>query len=104
MARRTRRDRLNRTPRDAAEAVAIAALSYLAGEPEKLGRFLAATGIGPERIREAARDPGFLAGVLDHFSGDEPLLIAFAREHDLDPVAIERARAALAGITERDLP
>ena len=35
-------------------------------EPEQLGRFLAATGIGPDQIRNAARDRSFLAGVLDH--------------------------------------
>ena len=29
-------------------------------------RFLAATGIGPGQIRAAAREPGFLAGVLEH--------------------------------------
>jgi hypothetical protein len=103
MARQARRG-TDGTQREAAEALAVAALAYLAAEPEQLGRFLAASGIGPERIREAARDPGFLAGVLDHFSADEPLLIAFARERGLDPAEIERARAALTGVWERDVP
>jgi|SRR5687768_7268565 Protein of unknown function (DUF3572) len=102
MARQGRRGKTETTRREAAEALAIAGLAYLAAEPEQLGRFLAATGIGPERIREAARDPAFLAGVLDHFSGDEPLLLAFARERGLDPAEIERARLALGGIWERD--
>ena len=31
----------------AAEELAIAALGFIAGEPEQLGRFLAMTGIGP---------------------------------------------------------
>jgi hypothetical protein len=90
--------------RDQAEALAIAALSFLASEPEQLGSFLAVTGIGPERIREAARDPGFLAGVLDHFAGDEALLVAFARQQDIDPAEIERARAVLGGVWGRDTP
>lgn len=90
--------------REQAEALAVAALSFLASEPEQLGRFLAVTGIGPERIREAARDRGFLAGVLDHFAGDEALLVAFSAQAGIDPAEIERARAAIGGVWERDLP
>ena len=90
--------------REAAEAMAIAALAFLASEPEQLGRFLAASGIGPERIRDAARDPAFLAGVLDYLAGDEELLIAFSRHAGIDPSELERARAALGGSWERDLP
>ena len=69
----------DRVRREAAETLAVAALSFLASEPEHLGQFLAATGIGPDQIRNAARDRSFLTGVLDHFSGNEPLLIAFAQ-------------------------
>ena len=98
------RDKGGNVRRQAAEAMAIAALAFLASEPEQLGRFLAASGIGPERIREAARDRGFLAGVLDHLSGDEALLIAFARNAGIDPSEVERARAALGGVRQRDLP
>src|ERR1700757_1660107 len=64
--------------REAAEALAIQALSFIAEEPERLGAFLAASGIGPDAIREAADTPGFLAGVLDHMLSDESLLLAFA--------------------------
>src|SRR5262245_58106192 len=52
--------------RAAAERLAIAALAFIAEEPERLGRFLALTGIGPESIRTAAHEPQFLLGVLDH--------------------------------------
>jgi hypothetical protein len=91
--------------RDTAEALAIAALSFLAAEPERLGVFLALSGIGPESIREAAGEPNFLAGVLDHVAGNEPLLLAFAEHAQVDPKEIERARSALAGPrAERDLP
>jgi len=92
------------TQREAAEALAVQALGYLAAEPEHLGDFLAATGIGPDALRTAAREPGFLAGVLDYFSGNEPLLVAFAGEAGFDPRDIERARAALGSVWERDLP
>ena len=90
--------------RAAAEALAVAALTFLASEPDHLGGFLAATGVGPGDIRHAARDPGFLTGVLDHFSGNEALLIAFAQHAGIDPTEVERARTVLGGIWERDIP
>ena len=94
----------DRARRQAAEALAVAALAFLASEPEHLGGFLAATGVGPDQIRNASRDPNFLSGVLDHFSGNESLLIAFAHQHGIDPTEIERARMTLGGVWERDMP
>jgi hypothetical protein len=91
--------------RDAAESLAVQALSFLAGEPERLARFLALTGIGPDRIRAAAASPGFLAGVLDHMAAEEALLKAFAEQTGIDPGDIARARETLAGNRwEREVP
>jgi hypothetical protein len=83
--------------RAAAEDLAIAALGFIAAEPERLRRFLTLTGIAPDCIREAAREPQFLVGVLDHVAGDERLLLAFAVEHGVDPETVMRARDALTG-------
>ena len=104
MARGKIRSSKDRSRRQAAEALAVAALAFLASEPEHLGQFLAATGIGPDDIRSAARDRSFLSGVLDHFSGNEPLLVAFAQHAGIDPTEVERARALLGGVWERDVP
>lgn len=91
--------------RKSAEALAIQALSFIAADPERLGRFLAATGIGPGDIRAAAREPLFLAGVLDHIAADEKLLLGFAAGAKSDPQAIVRAQYALSGRRyERDVP
>ncbi|HEY7662813.1 MAG TPA: DUF3572 domain-containing protein [Xanthobacteraceae bacterium] len=91
--------------RAAAENLAVAALGFIAAEPERLGRFLALSGIGPDSIRDAAREPQFLLGVLDHVAGEERLLIAFAAETEIDPDAVMRARDALAGgAWERETP
>lgn len=79
------------------EALAITALSFLAGDPERLGRFLAVTGLGPETLRQAAARPGFLAAVLDYLAGDETLLLAFAANAGLAPEAVVRARQRLGG-------
>ena len=80
-----------------ASALAIAALSFIAEDPERLGRFLALSGIGPDSLRAAAREPGFLLGVLEHVTGDEALLLAFSESAGIDPVDIARARDVLAG-------
>ena len=88
-----------------AEQLAIAALAYIAADGERLGRFLASTGIGPGDIRAAAREPLFLAGVLDHLVNNEPLLVAFAAESGADPGSILGARETLAGRAwESDTP
>lgn len=78
-----------------AETVAIQALSFIAGAPDRLGQFLALTGLGPDSLRVAAREPTFLAGVLDHLAGSDSLLQAFAEQNDIDPLDVVRARGVL---------
>jgi uncharacterized protein DUF3572 len=96
---------ISRITRNAAESLAIQALSYLAEEPARLADFLRASGIGPETIRRAAREPAFLAGVLDHLASDESLVLDFARHAGIDAGAIAPARAALGtGGREREMP
>ena len=85
---------------DEAEGLAISALSYLAGNPDALGRFLALSGIGPADLRAAAREPGFLAGVLEVFLADESLLLSFVEEAQIRPTMIAAARHALVGDSE----
>jgi hypothetical protein len=98
-----KKTRLSMT-KEAAEGLAIQALSFIAGDGERLGRFLAATGIGPAEIRAASGEPGFLIGVLDHLAGDQRLLAAFAAETGRDPADIGKALAALGGHWEREIP
>jgi hypothetical protein len=90
--------------REAAEMLAIAALGFIAAEPERLEAFLGATGLTLDRLRESATEPDFLAGVLEHMLADESLLLAFAESAAIDPAAVARARNALGGNWERDLP
>jgi hypothetical protein len=81
----------------AAESLAIQALAFIAGDAARIGPFLAATGIGPDMIRAAAREPDFLAGVLDYMAADDALLVAFAAEAEINPFDIPVARDVLAG-------
>jgi hypothetical protein len=82
-------------PRQVAEIVAIQALSFIAGEPERLGAFLAETGIGPETLRTAAADPRFLSNVLDFVMRDDATVKAFADASQLHPTNIAAAHQAL---------
>jgi Protein of unknown function (DUF3572) len=79
------------------ETVAISALGFLAGDPTRLSRFLALSGLGPHNLRAAAADPGFLAAVLDYIAGDESLLMAFAEQEGTSPAEFARARDSLGG-------
>jgi hypothetical protein len=103
--RRDLRGRTDRGAKPGSEELAIAALAFIAEEPERLGRFLALSGLGPESLRAAAGQPGFLSGVLDHVLGDENLLLAFAQHAAIAPDDVAHAHRALAGAQwERDLP
>ena len=94
-----------RITRNIAESLAIQALGYLAEEPARLADFLHAGGIAAETIRLAAREPAFLAGVLDHLASNESLVLDFARHAGIDAGTIARARTALGGeAPERELP
>ena len=92
-------------PRQVAEIVAVQALSFIAGDPERLGLFLAESGIGPETLRTAATDPHFLANVLDFVMRDDATVKAFAATSKLHPTNIAAAHQALNDPQwERDVP
>ncbi|THD43227.1 MAG: DUF3572 family protein [Bradyrhizobium sp.] len=77
--------------------MAIDALGFLAEDADRLSRFLALSGLGPDNLRQAAAEPGFLLAVLDHLAGDERLLIAFAEARGIAPDRVAAARERLAG-------
>jgi hypothetical protein len=92
-------------PREVAEIVAVQALSFIAGDPERLGLFLAESGIGPETLRTAATDPHFLTHVLDFVLRDDATVKAFAAASQLHPTNIAAAHQALSDShSERDVP
>ena len=92
-------------PREVAEIVAIQALTFVAGDPERLGLFLAESGLGPETLRTAAANPQFLAHVLDFVMRDDATVKAFADASQLHPTNVAAARQALSDPDwERDVP
>lgn len=89
--------RPSRLDPDSAGALAARALGFLASEPDRLGRFLAMSGLDPSNIRAATADPGFLPAVLDHVLSDETLLLAFAQAEHVPPEQAAEARLILGG-------
>jgi len=81
--------------REAAEALAIRALGFIASDAVLLPRFLAITGIEAKDVRAAARQPGFLAGVLQFLLAHEPTLMQFAEAAGIDAAEVARACRAL---------
>lgn len=82
---------------ETASGIAQEALIWLAGDPERLGRFLAASGAGPADLRARAGDPEFLGFLLDFVLGSDDLVRAFAAAAGVPPEAVMRARTALPG-------
>ncbi len=82
----------------------VQALAFLAQDEDRLGGFTVSTGVAIQSLRDAAREPDFLAGVLEHMLADETLLIAFAESAGIDPAEVARARRTLGKVWERDLP
>ena len=86
---------------DEAAGIATQALAYIAGDGARLGRFLAESGLGPENLRQAARDPSFLPAVLDFILSHEHDLVDFAATAGIEPTLVSRARDLLGGTPSR---
>ena len=81
------------------ESLAVDALSYLAGDPDRLGDFLSATGLTVDTLRSAAGEPAFLEGGLGYVASDEGLLVAFAAHRGDSPEEVGQVIAR----TRRDV-
>ena len=80
-----------------ARDLAAKALIFIAQDPDRIGRFLAQSGVGPAEIRERAQDPAFQGGLLDHLLSDEDLLLEFADWAEIEPAAVAGYRRWLPG-------
>ena len=83
---------------DEAASIGQDALIWLAGQPEALAGFLAASGLAPDDAARPRRRPGipWLRSGIPR-SAPTQLVLAFAADAGLDPAAPVRARAALPG-------
>lgn len=82
---------------DEAEKLALTALAFLAGDGQRLTRFLQLTGIAPDRLLTDAGQTATLVAVLEHLASDESLLLVFASSANIDPAEILPALELLRG-------
>lgn len=87
---------------DSAEVLAIEALSWLVGNEDLLPVFLGSSGAGEADLRRRAKDPEFLASVLDFLLMDDAWIAAFCDNAGYAYEYPLRARAALPGGTQVD--
>ena len=81
----------------AAETIALQALAWLAANDELWPVFLGASGSSAEDAREGARNPAYLASVLEFLTMTDEWVIAFCDASELSYDTPLRARYALPG-------
>ena len=82
---------------EAAETLALQALSWIAANEEVFPVFLASTGASAAEIAVDAAKPEFLASVMDFLLSDDVWIAGFCDATDLPYGAPLLARAALPG-------
>ncbi len=91
------RPHLSGTRQETAEALALEVLGWLAGDGDRMGAFLAASGLTPAALSRGAGEAQVLAGVLDHMMADDALLRTCAADLGIAPHEFAPARALLPG-------
>jgi hypothetical protein len=83
--------------REIAETVAMQALTWMVSETEVLHIFLNETGATAQDLKEGAKEPEFLASVLDFLMLDDDIVVACCTALDLPNDSLLRARVSLPG-------
>ncbi|MBS7545008.1 DUF3572 domain-containing protein [Ancylobacter oerskovii] len=86
----------------AAQEVAIGVLGFMAGDPERIGSFLAESGLSPADLRQVAGSPAFHVALLDHLINRQDLLLDYAGAAKIDPGHVVAARDILAHAGSED--
>lgn len=84
-------DRNSTRSRAAAQNLATlagTALAYLAGDEELLWRFLDLTGLQPDQLRDASKNPAFLRAIIEHMLSDDRLIEGLASHLSMDPAKL----------------
>ncbi|MEM8744567.1 MAG: DUF3572 family protein [Pseudomonadota bacterium] len=80
---------------DAAQDISVQALTFIAGDPEILSRFLGATGYTAESLHAPDTRERIPLAALDFLMGAEDLLLTFAANAGLDPAVVAGAHHTL---------
>jgi hypothetical protein len=75
--------------------LALAALGWLLGDPERAQRYLDLTGLDPDALRSGLDNPVVLSSALDFLANHEPDLISAAEALAVDPQELIHAAKEL---------
>ena len=78
-----------------AHTLALNALVWVLGEPDRAERFLALTGLQGEDIRTRIADPALLDAVVGYLEAHEPDLVTCARTLEITPTTLLNVRGTL---------
>jgi hypothetical protein len=73
---------------EGAEILALQALGWLAGQEDRMSRFLSLSGLDPASLRDVAGEPSTARAVLDFILSDEELLLDFCEMAQIAPKAL----------------
>lgn len=76
-------------------SLALAALGWVLGDPDRAQRFLDLTGLTPEGLRAAVADPATHHAVFDFLAAHEPDLLGAAEALGVAPAQLVRAQEEL---------
>ena len=82
-----------------AETLALQAITFLAGDDERISRFMAVSGMDRDGLIQATADKTVLAGIMDYILSDDSLLIEFAEGAGISPEEAMLARSHLPGFS-----
>jgi hypothetical protein len=83
-----------------ASDIALNLLTFVVSDEERFERFCALSGLIESEVKERLTDPSFLGFVFDYAMQDEPMLLAFAAEHDIKPERFMALRRTLPGASD----
>jgi len=78
-----------------AQGIALRALTFVAGDPAILSRFLETTGWTPQSLNAPETRSSIPLAALDFLMSAEDMLLIFAANAGLDPVDVARAHQTL---------
>ena len=80
---------------EGAEILALQALGWLAGQGERMGRFLSLSGLDVDTLRQVADSPDTARAVLDFVLSDEEILLDFCEMAQIAPKSLPLYRNRL---------
>lgn len=88
--------------REDAEVIGLQVLSFIASDPGQLERFTSTTGVSVEDLRQRAGSVEVSLACLGEILNNEPDLLMFCANANIEPDNVRLAEAVLEGIQQDD--